>query len=304
MLNVDMVADQCTGDFYHTTRVLGASTLRWDHILGSIEYVLARQRQIMPYEGFLPISAPLGAPAENLLRDAFIGQFAALIDYQDLFLAAIGHYFTSSGDIESLRPHWTQVKSLVDARLTYIDPYTGLMGKEDSFYFLGPVNGSAISALSAYAFDGLVPLANALNDSSTAFVLGTAADDLRAAINTHLWSSENGYYSESINDRGNFSITSAAWTILSGTANNSQAAAMISKLPELRLGVGYKTSSSVMASDTTQLSPNIGGFLLEALFKAERDLGVNDLTVAKSLLDDFWSQMVTQNEYYSGAAWE
>lgn len=284
--------------------MLGASTVRWDYILGSIDYVLARQRQTAPYEGFLPISAPLGAPAENLHLDAFIAQFAALIDYQDLFLASIGHYFQSTGDVEHLEPHWERIKRLVNARMEYIDPYTGLMGGEGAYYFLGPVNGSAVSALSSYAFAGLIPLANALNDSSSAALLQNAATSLNDAINTHLWNPEIGFYSDSIDDRGNFSITSAAWTILSGTANSSQAAAMIAKLPELRLGVGYKTGSSVVDSSTTQLSPNIGGFLLEALFKAERDLGVNNLTVAKSLLDDFWSQMVTQNEYYSGAAWE
>lgn len=283
--------------------MLGASTVRWDYILGSLDYVLARQRQDAPYEGFVPIAAPMGAPATSLGLDTFIYLFAGLVDYQDLFLASIGHYFWSTGDVAHLHSHWESVKRLFTARLAYIDPYSGLMAG-DADYFLGPVNGSAVSALSSYAFRSLVPLAKVLNDTATATLLEGTAKNLSHAINSHLCNPNIGFYSDSIDDRGNFSITSAAWTILSGTANSSQAASMIAKLPELRLGVGYKTDSSVVDSNTTQLSPNICGFLLEAIFKAERDLGVNNLSVAKTLLDQFWSKMVTQNEYYSGGSWE
>jgi len=78
---------------------------------------------------------------------------------------------------------------------------------------------------------------------------------------------------------------------------------MISKLPSLRLGIGYKTNSGDADCNTTQLSPNTQGFLLEALFKAQRDLGVQNVTVARTLLNEFWAQMVTQDQYYSGASW-
>jgi hypothetical protein len=52
-----------------------------------------------------------------------------------------------------------------------------------------------------------------------------------------------------------------------------------------------------------QLSLLLLGFLLEGLFIANSTYGTN-LDVAKDLLDNFWSKMVTQNEYFTGASWE
>ena len=173
------------------------------------------------------------------------------------------------------------------------------------YYFLGPSNGSAVSALSAYAYRTLVPLAQALDDGATAELYANTASNLSEAINSQLWNADLGAYSLSLDAPNNYSLTAMAFTILSGTANSSQARSMITNvLPDLRVGVGYKTSSSDIASNATQLSPNTQGFLLEALFKAHRDLGVTDLTSAKFLLDNLWASMVTRNEYYSGASWE
>lgn len=235
--------------------------------------------------------------------DIFLGNYEILIDYQDLFLSAIGNYFANTGDIESLRPYWEQIKALVVARLRYIDPYSGLMAGAEAYYFLGPVNGSAVTALSAYTLGRLVPLAEALGDDGAAILYSDTAANLSRAINSRLWNPSTGVYSLSIDAPSNFSLTAIAWTILSGTANASQAASMISKLPSLRLGIGYKTNSGDADSNTTQLSPNTQGFLLEALFKAQRDLGVQNVTVARTLLNDFWAQMVIQDQYYSGASW-
>lgn len=219
-------------------------------------------------------------------------------------MAAIGNYYFASGDAAGLASNWEQIKALVAARLAYIDPVSGLMAGETASYFLGPVNGSAVTALSAYALRGLVPLAEAYGDSEASTLYTTTADELSAAINRELWNPELGVYSLSLDAPSNFSLTAIAFTILSGTANASQAASMVAKMPELRLGCRYKTGSGDVDSATYELSPNTQGFLLEALFKAHRDLRVQSLMVAKSLLDNFWSKMVTQNEYHSGASWE
>ncbi|KAI5358127.1 putative six-hairpin glycosidase superfamily, alpha-L-rhamnosidase domain-containing protein [Septoria linicola] len=277
------------GDFYHTTRVLGSSTARWDYILGSIDYVLSYQRKPgQSTAGFVPISAALGSRLEY--ADALAGSgFSALVDYQDLFLAAIGHYFLATADIEGLRPKWEQIKLLFEERMKYIDPYSGLMAGEDAFYFLGP---------------SLIPLAEALNDTATATTLSETSNGLIENLNSKLWNASAGVYAYSLEQPGDFSFTGIAWGILAGASNSSQAASSIARLPELRLGVRYKTSTVDESTNTTQLSPNTGGFLLEALFKAERDLGVKNLTVAKSMLDDLWSNMVTCDEYHSGASWE
>ncbi|KAF7194284.1 hypothetical protein HII31_04317 [Pseudocercospora fuligena] len=285
------------GDFYHTTRVLGSSTARWDYILGSIDFVMSFQRQEPPYKGFLPISANMGSRPEYSY--AFIYNYAGLVDYQDLFLAAIGHYFWSTGDSQGLQKHWSGIKDLFKARTEYIDPYSGLMAGENAFYFLGPVNGSAITGLAAYAYKSLIPLAEAYNDTSIASLLSSISANLTQALNSQLWNPDLGLYSLDLTSPSNFSQAGIAWSILSGAANSSQASSSLSHLSSLRLGCGYKSSSGDADSPTTQLSPNIAGFTLEALFKTK-----SSPNITKSFLDDFWSNMVTQSEYYSGASWE
>ncbi|KAK6431234.1 hypothetical protein LTR95_012605 [Oleoguttula sp. CCFEE 5521] len=290
------------GDFYHTSKVIPASTARFDYILGTIKYALDWQRTSPPSQGLVPISGYMGSRPEY--KDAITSIYGGLNDYQDLFLTSIGEYYRYTADLDGLRPYWTQIKNLVTARLAAIDPVSGLVAGTGASYFLGPVNGSAPTALLSYSLRILVPIAKALNDDTAAALYTTTANHLNDALNAKLWNPALGVYSLSLASPSNFSLTAIAWTILSGAANNSQAASMVAKMPELRLGIGYKTSSADVSSPDYELSPNTQGMLLEALFKAHRDLGVTSLTVAKSLLDDMWSKMVTQDVYYSGASWE
>ncbi|GAB1734037.1 hypothetical protein NU195Hw_g7635t1 [Hortaea werneckii] len=294
------------GDFYHTARIIAASTLRYDYILGSVEHVFQWQKPNAPFKGFVPISLPMGADLRYL--DWYTDQYAGLIDYQDLFMASVGNYFVSSADIEGLRPIWPKLKNLVQARLAYIDPSNGLVagirGEPDPSYFLGQANGSANTALLAYTLKTLVPLATAMQEESTADLYSAVAANLSEATNRHLWNAELGIYSLSLDAPSNYSLASIAWTIISGTANSTQAASSIAKMEDLRLGVGYKSTSSEADGDEVELSANILGFVLDALFYAHHNLGVDSLGVAKGLLDDYWSSMVNQDEYRSGASWE
>ncbi|OQO10883.1 hypothetical protein B0A48_04184 [Cryoendolithus antarcticus] len=290
------------GDFYHTSKVIPASSARFDYILGTIKYALDWQRTSPPYQGLVPISGYMGSRPEY--KDLLTSVYGGLNDYQDLFLTSIGEYYRYTADLDGLRPYWTQIKNLVTARLAFIDPVSGLVAGTGASYFLGPVNGSAPTALFSATLRILVPIAKALNDDAAAALYTTTADDLNAALNAKLWNPQLGVYSLSLASPSNFSLTAIAWTILSGAANSSQAASMVAKMPELKLGIGYKTSSADVSSPDYELSPNTQGMLLDALFKAHRDLGVTSLTVAKGLLDDMWSKMVTQDVYYSGASWE
>lgn len=291
------------GDFYHTGKVIASSTHRMDYVLGSIEYAFASQQTEGPFKGFVPISASLGSRPEYQISD--VSKYAALLDYQDLFLGAIGNYYWDTGNLERIGKYWDNIKMLVDARMGYVDPNSGLVAGEGAFYFLGPVNGSAVTALFSYALQRLIPLAEAMNDTAAAQNYKKTSQDLNSTLNRELWNPKLGAYSLSLSAPSNFSLTAIAWSLLSGAANSTQAESMINHaLPTLRLGVGYKTSSTDADSPTTQLSPNILGMLLEGLFIAQRDLGVSNTTVIQNLMDDFWSKMVTQDEYYSGASWE
>jgi hypothetical protein len=293
------------GDFYHTVRVVAQSTARWDYILGSIDLVFGYQVEQGPYAGFVPISPGPGSRPEY--KDAN-PSWEALLDYQDLFLAGIGQYFRYSGDTSGLEPHWESIKKLAAARLAFIDPVSGLVaGSAEvpfAFNFLGPANGSAVTGLMAFTLDRLASLANAYQDNATSTLYTETASRLRTSLNQYLWNEELGTYSIALSDTGNFSLTGLAWAILSGAANDTQAASSIAKLEELRFSLGYRTTSSDEESEDYQLAPNPSGFLLEALFQARRDHGTNGTTAVTHLMDDLWGAMVNNDQYYSGASWE
>jgi hypothetical protein len=294
------------GDFYHTVRVIGLSSARWDYVLGSIEYVLSYQLDSGPYAGFLPISANLGSRPEY--KESNPGNYAGLVDYQDLFLTSIGEYYRYTGDADALRPHWGQIKKLATARLAFIDPNSGLVAGSPQvpspFSFLGPANGTATTGLFAYMLEKIAPLAHALGDEEASMSYTQTASQLQEALNRELWNAELGTYSLSTASPGNFSLTGIAWAILSGAANQTQAESSIAKLEELRFAVGYKTISSDEETDDYQLAPNPSGFLLEALFLSHRDFAVNSTNAINHLLQNLWGSMVKNNEYYSGASWE
>jgi len=293
------------GDFYHTVRVLAQSTARWDYIIGSIEYVLSYQVESGPYAGFVPISSSLGTrPEYTDANPSWVG----LLDYQDLFLASIGEYFRYTGDAQSLKEHWSKIKKLADARITFIDPSSGLVAGSPAlptpFNFLGPANGSAGTGLLAFTMDRLAPLALELGDEEAASSYNSTASSLRDAINDKLWNPSLGTYSLSLDSPGNFSLTGIAWAMLSGAANSDKASSSVRKLEELRFGVGYKTISSDQESSDYQLAPNPSGFLLEALFQASQDYGIDSAPASLHLLDNLWGSMVNNDSYYSGASWE
>ena len=294
------------GDFYHTVRVLALSSARFDLILGTIEYELSYQLDSGPTAGFVPISANLGSrPA---YKEANLGNYGGLVDYQDLFLTGVGEYFRYTGDAKGLSPYWGQIKRLAAARLNFIDPISGLIAGSPQLAnpvsFLGPVNGSATTGLFTYMLQKLAPLAHALGDEEAFAEYTKTAGELRDSLNRKLWNEELGTYSLSIDSPGNFSLTGIAWAILSGAANETQIASSITKLEELRFAVGYRTTSSDEETDNYELAPNPTGFLLEALFQSRRDFGANSTTAITHLLDNLWGSMVNNNEYYSGASWE
>lgn len=288
------------GDFVHTCRTLAATTHKMYYARGTIAQAFDWQIEEGTSAGFVGMSTQLGARPEYI--DAFASVNYLLVDYQDLFLVSIGDYYRLTGDLTFLGPYWTRIKAIFSRRLKYIDLYSGLQAGEGAF-FLGPINGTAISALSVLALRNILPLAKALGDTATLQYYNQVADKLSNAINSQLWNPALGAYSLSLESPGNFSIASIAFTIRAGIANATQTASMLSKLPSLRVGIGFKDSTLVESSNTTNLSPNTQGFLLESLFIANRAFGTS-LDSAAVLLNEFWPVMVSQNKYYSGSSWE
>lgn len=294
------------GDFYHTVDVVAASTAIWDHILGTIEFVYKTQLTEGPSKGLVQISPFMGASPEYKTAT---GLYDGLTDYQDLMLAGIGDFYLYSGMSEPLRPYWEQIKLQAAAKLAFIDPISGLAGSNPAIPgsgsgFLGPANGTAETSVLAYALKQLVPLARALGDTASAKLYEDTSAALVKAINDKLWNPTLGTWSLSLEAPSNYSLTGIGWAILAGAANGSQVTSSFAKLDELRCGIGYRTISSEACTDDYEISPNTNGFLLNGLFIAQRDLGVRNLTIARAQLEDFWSAMVDQNEYFSGASWE
>lgn len=293
------------GDFVHTARMIATSTDRIDYITGVMEFEFSRQLTAGTLSGYVPTNAQLGASSQN---KAAYGPAYGITDYQIFFMVTIGDYYQMTGDLATLQPYWEQIKNLTAAMMTLINPYSGLVAANSAsnFFFTGPPtgNGTTSSALLVLALRQLIPVAQAIGDNSTVASYKTSADTLSAAINKHLWNDQLGTYSYSLTSPRNFSATGIAFAIRAGVANSTQVALSISKLPELKHGVGYITDDTVAKANDTQLSPNLLGFLLESLFIANATLGVQSLDVAKDLLDNFWSKMVTQNQYYTGASWE
>ena len=290
------------GDFVHTVRTIGASTYRTDFITGTMGFEFTRQIESGEGTGFVPTLAQMGASSAN--KGIYYPSSYGITDYQIFYLVTIGDYYHMTGDLAIAMQYWNGTKLLVETMLTFIDPISGLMAGAEAFYFTGPSNGTAPSSLMVLALRQLIYVAEAVQDYNTAASYQATADKLSNSINRELWKEDLGTYSLSTASPGNFSAAGIAFAIRAGVANATQAALSISKLPLLKYGVGYVSDTTVVRSNITQLSPNILGFLLESLFIANTTLGVQTLDVAKDLLDNFWSQMVTQNEYYTGASWE
>ncbi|KAL2865074.1 Six-hairpin glycosidase-like protein [Aspergillus lucknowensis] len=293
-----------SGDFVHTHRIVSASTGRVDFIKGTLRYILDRQESSGPMAGLFTMSPAMGQPTEY----TSIYKAYGLLDYQMHILNSFARYYLESADERFLQQYWPKVKTGVEAILPLVDSSTGLASLSiPGVFFLGDENGTAASALFAYTMDRMAKLAEIMEESDAAAHWSDVARGLSLAINKQLWNSELGTYSSSLASPNATSFIGTAWAILSNTPNTSQAASSIRALSSLRLGIGYKLTSDVSDSDpSTNISPNLSGFLLEALFAYSRDNPYNNShsEAVDVLLNGLWAAMVTQDEYYSGTSWE
>ncbi|KAL4965459.1 putative alpha-L-rhamnosidase C [Aspergillus stella-maris] len=293
-----------SGDFAHTQRIIASSTGRTDFIKGTMKFGLERQGKTGNTAGLFAMSPAMGQAAKY--TDVY--KSFGLLDYQMLFLNSIARYYLDSDDNRFIEEYWTEIKSGVEVLLPLVDEYSGLLtGGTLGAFFEGDSNGTAVSALFAYNLKQMAGLAYVVGENSTAQSWTHTANKISNAVNSHLWSPELGTYSTSLTSRNVTSYIDTAWAIISGTANRTQAASAISTLSSLKLGIGYKLSSDLSDTDpSTNISPNLSGFLLEALFTYARN-APHDPAVTESvdlLLNGLWAAMITQDEYYTGTLWE
>lgn len=296
------------GDFVHTARELAASSGRYDFIQGMIDLEFEWQYPPGPIEGFVPIQAFMGADADN--REIYYPSQFGEADYEHFFLLTLGDYFRLTSDTELMGKHWPGTKLLVQSLIEqYLDPTTGLLANSSAFWFTaqGTQNATAPTALFAAGLNQLAILATALDDHETSLMYSSLSANLGSSINEQLWSDELGAYAVSIEQNNITSLLAAAFTIRAGISNTTQATSSIESLSEMFYEIGYKDSTGIPNSNTTQISPNVQGFLLESLFLAHTQLNVSAATVLpviKNLLNTYWPTMINQNKYFTGCSWE
>lgn len=295
------------GDFYHTLRIIGASTSRFDIAKGAMNFLLDWQ---IP-SGLLPYDAPIGYNS-SVASTAFSvgggGQLAGyeiagiiLPDYQILGLLSFTNYVSLSRELNFAAQTWPKWQLQLEWLLAQISSTTGLLSLVGGF--LGPSSGgSAINCAFVQALNMMADVATSINDTESASRYIATATALSGAINTLLWNDELGVYSLSPSLPNDYSVNSMGFCITSGIANATQATRFLSNLPSLRLGPGYKDSTQVNSSDhTVNISPNTNGFLLAALLSQN---SISSANTSMTLLRSLWSTMLDDPETSTGASWE
>ncbi|KAK1635887.1 Six-hairpin glycosidase-like protein [Colletotrichum phormii] len=283
------------GDFYHTARIIAASTSKMEQARGTLQLLLDSQiangqMNMSPTLGYnlASVANELAAPAGRFgLQDYQL--LGLIVELGALTLMAFNDHVRLTNDLD-----WAH-------QLT-----TGLLTFDGGFAFTGPADGgSAIGCEAVQTLNGAADVADALNDTVSATQYRDAATSLATAINERLWNEEAGAYGLSPADLDGISVAATAFCITSGVANATRASRSLAAVSGLKLGPGYKDNSAVSSNDSSvNISPNTNGFLLEALFVG------NETQAARELMESLWGAMLpgdttaAQNRSAVGARWE
>lgn len=279
------------GDFFHTSRIIPASTAQRSEVVGTLQYLLDWQNEA----GQLPIAPPMGYSSSYAPE---VGAYGGLDDYQVLGLLAFTGYYDQTGDVEFVNQLWPGFRKQVSWLLSRINATTGLA---EIGGFIGPPSGTATSAAVVEALNAAAVVAAVANDDEYAAYCAGNASIITDAIESLLWNEELGIYATSLSAPSNFSVAGTSFVITSGIAarNATRLRSLLTTLEQLRLGPGYKDTSSTSSDDpSTNISPNINGFLLSAL------MGSNATAQGKFLIDNLWTAMVSNDSTTTGASWE
>jgi len=293
------------GDFYHTSRIIGASTGRFDWSRGTLSFLLDTQTS----NGQLNFAPPMGYNPSTTV-DAFSadGAYPGLEDYQILGFLGFYHLIKQTNDLEYAAQTWPQWQKQLTWLLSTINATDGLVDVDSAF--LGPgQGGSAVSCIAVEALNGAAEIASALGNNTAARTYNESAEKLAGAVNTHLWNDQLGVYSLSRSEKSDFSVAGIGLCITSGVANSTRASRAVSSqiLKTLKLGPGFKDDTTVNGTDSSvSISPNTNGFLLPALFMG------NATTTANDLLRSLWGAMLSEDAEVgvgndttsTGASWE
>jgi hypothetical protein len=291
------------GDFYHTVRIIGTSTGRFDFARKSLSFFLKSQLSNgqlsqSAYLGYDPSLDSVFAPSGHYLLD----------DYQILGFLSFYQYIRQTSDLEFARGTWTQWEDQLRWLLSRINPIDGLVDLDTAF--LGPARGSsAVSCAAVQALNAAAELADRLGKPLQSSAYRATATNLSRAINSALWAPDLGAYSQARSVRNVSSLAGIAFCITSGvsTDETTKTTAMLAALAEqLHRGIGYMDNGSVHNEDDDEdyqpqeviLSPNTNGLLLQAL------VDTHQWSTAAALITQMWEPMARGHETSTGASWE
>ncbi|EGZ20983.1 hypothetical protein PHYSODRAFT_298900 [Phytophthora sojae] len=286
------------GDFYHTTRIMGVANSKPEQIAGTWEFLFDFQASYGQLPGYVPISyqSPM-PPPEVFLYDA--GTATAYYNFPDYVifgLIGLVSYMDYYDDIAFVEAHWEEFTHA----MTWLVSNQGSNGLIDlskyEVVFLGSGGGMAVNAAAVQCFDGMAGVARAVGDWESANAWVETAASVKTAINELLWNDTLGNYAVDASTPEVYGVSAIAFALTSGVANETQVKLCVEGLEGLRQGPGFLDSSD--ADNTTKISPNTNGFLLDALLQH----GYTDQAVF--LLDNLWDVMLSNESYRSGATWE
>ncbi|KAE9019931.1 hypothetical protein PR001_g12403 [Phytophthora rubi] len=270
------------GDFYHTTRIMGVANSKPEQITGTWEFLFEYQADYGQLPGFVPI---LVSMADAHPRDYVILGLIGLESYMD--------YYDGLAFVEA---HWEEFTRA----MTWLVSCQGSNGLIDltpyTVVFLGAGAGMAVNAAAVQCLDGMARVARAIGDWESTNAWVETAASVKTAINELLWNDTLGNYALDVSTPDVYGVSAIAFALTSGVANETQVKLCVDSLEGLRQGPGYLDSSTT--DNTTEISPNTNGFLLDALLQH----GYTDQ--AAFLLDNLWDAMISNESYRSGASWE
>ncbi|KAF1795742.1 Six-hairpin glycosidase-like [Phytophthora cactorum] len=286
------------GDFYHTTRIMGVANSKPEQIAGTWEFLFEYQADYGQFPGFAPISyqSPMPTP-EVFLNDAgTVDAFYNFPDYVILGMIGLVSYMDYFDDDAFVKAHWEEFTRA----MTWLIDNQGRNGLIDLtkyvVVFLGPGAGMAVNAAAVQCLDGMAGVARAVGDLESANSWIQVAASVKTAINELFWNDTLGNYAVDVSTPEVYGVSATAFALTSGVANETQIKLIVDGLEGLRQGPGYLDTSDT--DNTTHISPNTNGFLLDALLQH----GYTDQAVF--LFDNLWDAMISNENYRSGASWE
>ncbi|KAE9287469.1 hypothetical protein PR003_g26043 [Phytophthora rubi] len=219
-------------------------------------------------------------------------------DYDILGLIGFVSYMEYFNDVDFAQTNWESFRNAT-AWLASCHESNGLIDLNkymDVYVFLGPSAGTAVNAAAVQCLEGMAKVAEAVGDWESANAWVETAASVKTAINELLWNDTLGNYALDVSTPDVYGVSAIAFALSSGVANETQVKLCVDSLEGLRQGPGYLDSSTT--DNTTEISPNTNGFLLDALLQH----GYTDQ--AAFLLDNLWDAMISNESYRSGASWE